>query len=114
MKLKSKEEILLKKLIDFSSLEMYDSEEIRSGLYKLFFEWSKDLGLKKQEKTAGSMKVEDEDKDDAGSNTDDNEDKMDKEEKKKRKQLRLDQELFEFEERGGFVQVLKDIFNPSD
>jgi len=39
---------------------------------------------------------------------------QDKEEKKKRQQLRLDQELIEFEERGGFAQVLKDIFNPTD
>ena len=39
---------------------------------------------------------------------------MSKEEKKKLQQLKLDQELFEFEERGGFVQVLKDIFNPTD
>jgi hypothetical protein len=31
-----------------------------------------------------------------------------------RAQIRLDQELFEFEERGGFPQVLKDIFNPTD
>jgi len=36
----------------------------------------------------------------------------DAEEKRKRLQLKLDQELIEFEERGGFAQVLKDIFNP--
>jgi hypothetical protein len=36
------------------------------------------------------------------------------EEKKKRLQLRLDQELMEFEEKGGFAQVLKNIFNPTD
>ena len=29
-------------------------------------------------------------------------------------QLRLDQELYDFDERGGFAQVLKDIFNPTD
>jgi hypothetical protein len=34
------------------------------------------------------------------------------EEKRKRLQLKLDQELIEFEERGGFAKVLKDIFNP--
>jgi len=28
--------------------------------------------------------------------------------------VRLDQELIEFEERGGFAQVLKEIFNPID
>jgi len=39
---------------------------------------------------------------------------VDKEEKNQRRLVRLDQELIEFEERGGFSQVLKDIFNPSD
>jgi len=29
-------------------------------------------------------------------------------------QLKKDQDLIEFEERGGFTQVLRDIFNPSD
>jgi hypothetical protein len=29
-------------------------------------------------------------------------------------QLKLDLELIEFEERGGFAKVLNDIFNPSD
>lgn len=28
--------------------------------------------------------------------------------------VKMDQELIEFEERGGFARVLKDIFNPSD
>lgn len=28
--------------------------------------------------------------------------------------VRLDQELIEFEERGGFARVLRDIFNPTD
>ena len=28
--------------------------------------------------------------------------------------LKLEQELIEFDERGGFAQVLKDIFNPTD
>ncbi len=36
------------------------------------------------------------------------------EEKKKRLQLKLDQELIEFEDKGGFAQVLKEIFNPQD
>jgi hypothetical protein len=36
----------------------------------------------------------------------------DEEEKKKREQLKMDLELIEFEERGGFAKVLKDIFNP--
>ena len=49
IKLKQKEEILLKKLIDFGSLQQYDSEEIRSALYKLFFEWQ---NFKKGDKAA--------------------------------------------------------------
>ena len=39
---------------------------------------------------------------------------MDEAERKKRLQLKFDQEIYEFEERGGFAQVLKDIFNPND
>ena len=37
-----------------------------------------------------------------------------REEKRKKIQLKRDQELLEFEERGGFIRVLKDIFNPTD
>ena len=39
---------------------------------------------------------------------------MDEEEKKKRLQLKLDLELIEFEEMGGFARVLREIFNPTD
>ena len=40
--------------------------------------------------------------------------KQKEEERKKREEFERDQALIEFEERGGFAQVLKDIFNPSD
>ena len=40
--------------------------------------------------------------------------KQKEEERKKREEFERDQALLEFEERGGFAQVLKDIFNPSD
>ena len=33
---------------------------------------------------------------------------------KKKRQLRLDQELMEFEEKGGLSAVLHEIFNPTD
>jgi hypothetical protein len=35
-------------------------------------------------------------------------------EEKKRKQLKQDGDLLEFEDRGGFAQVLKEIFSPTD
>lgn len=35
-------------------------------------------------------------------------------EEKKLKQLKRDQELYEFEERGGFARILREIFNPTD
>lgn len=40
--------------------------------------------------------------------------KDEKEEKKKAHMVKMDQELHEFEERGGFARVLRDIFNPTD
>ena len=35
-------------------------------------------------------------------------------EEKKRKQMKQDGDLLEFEDRGGFAQVLKEIFSPTD
>lgn len=100
-------EMLLRKFIDFNSMWQYDSEEIKNKIYRLLFDWkAKDGDLSKDD-------FSHEGKDDAHSNAAEG-DEDDKEEKKKRQQLRLDQELFEFEERGGFAQVLKDIFNPQD
>ena len=40
--------------------------------------------------------------------------KQKEEDRKKREEFERDQALHEFQERGGFAQVLKDIFNPSD
>lgn len=42
MKLNKYQELLLKKLVDFSTLQNYDSEEIRKKLYILFFEWNRE------------------------------------------------------------------------
>ncbi len=40
--------------------------------------------------------------------------KQREEERKKKEEFDREQALFEFDQRGGFAQVLKDIFNPSD
>lgn len=73
---------------------------------------------------AAGEKKEDKGKEDGGEDAPANEEarsqaekvdaEQDKEERKKRQQLRLDQELQDFDDRGGFAQVLKDIFNPTD
>ena len=85
--------MLLQKLISFDSLDMQNSEIFKKKLYNFFFNWSKDLGEE------GTAKVHDNDSDyKMGKGNSD-----DTEEKKKRLQLKLDQELIEFEERGGFA-----------
>lgn len=111
LKLTRTQELLLGKLINFSTLEQFDSEEMRNDLYKLFFEWSKDMKPVKADKEPAKQSDSEEnqkEKADAAAAQED------KDEKKKRLMVRLDQELIEFEERGGFAQVLKDIFNPVD
>ena len=101
----------MKKLINFSSIETYDSELLQNLLYCLFFDWDKDL--KKGERGKKIFKdLKKDDPESAGNKGKVDED--DEEDKKKRRQVRLDQELLEFEERGGFTKVLRDIFNPTD
>ena len=107
-------EMLLKKFIDFNSMWHYDSEQIKQKVYHLLFEWKEGRkDLIGDDKFDEHMKEKDT-KDETGSQKDEEDPENDKNEKKKRQQLKLDQELFEFEERGGFAQVLKDIYNPSD
>lgn len=110
-------EMLLRKFINFDSMYQYDSEELKKKIYDLLFDWrefhAKGKDLPQDAKDDASQDRPDV-KDEAQSAAVDGDSDVDKEEKKKRQQLRLDQELFEFEERGGFAQVLKDIFNPSD
>lgn len=67
-----------------------NDEDIKKAIWKLFLE----------------EKVEERDVDDDGS--------IDDTEEKKRRQFRRDQELAEFEEKGGIGAVLKEILNPSD
>jgi hypothetical protein len=54
MKLTKYQELLLKKLVDFSTLQKYDSEEIRRNLYTLFFEWNRGIVRKAAGKNTGS------------------------------------------------------------
>ena len=98
------QEMLLQKLISFDCLDTQNADGIKRKLYNFFFNWQKDLN---------------DDMLTSHGNTDhlENESRMEKlnddyEEKKKRMQLKRDLELIEFEERGGFAQILRDIFNP--
>jgi hypothetical protein len=74
-------------------------------LYNLFFAWTAD----------GEVRIDDED---MIENLTEEEKwakaEQEKEDKRKREEFERDQALIEFEEKGGFSQVLKDIFNPSD
>eukprot|EP00347_Sterkiella_histriomuscorum_P011953 403370464 len=92
-----------------------NSEELKKKLYTFFFNWSKDLGQPSGSPQMGDeshiQKQMDFDTDSRGGKGSINDEQ---EEKRKRLQLKLDQELIEFEERGGFAKVLKDIFNPQD
>ena len=112
MKLTKTQELLLKKMIDLNSMWEYDSKMIRKDIYNLFFDWN--IENTHQKKLEENLSLEEHVKED-GSQNDDGEHNAEHDlaEKKMRAQIRLDQELFEFEERGGFPQVLKDIFNPT-
>lgn len=86
LKLTKTQELLLKKLVDFSTMQNYDIEQIKSSLYKLFFDWSQEMGGKHKDKKEGSGEKDG----DEQSQQADVDEEMDKEEKKKRQQLRLD------------------------
>lgn len=47
--------MLLGKLINFSTLEQFDSEVMREKLYRLFFEWSKDMKPVKTDKDSAKV-----------------------------------------------------------
>ena len=111
--------MLLDKLIDFNSVWKFDSKELKTNLYKLFFDWKeqqkKDDKSKQGEKHASHEKKDGKNDENQSQNEDDEYDaEKDKDEKKKRQQLRLEQELQVFLDNGGFTKVLKDIFNPTD
>ncbi len=99
VKLRKEQELLLKKLVDMNSMWDYDSKFIRNNIYNLFFDWT--------EKEKDDKKKEDQTNDENRDGESLNEEQemnaeQDLAEKKMRAQIRLDQELFEFEERGGF------------
>ena len=76
-------------------------------LYNLFFAW----------KTEQDEKIDQEAAQKADNMTEEEKfakAEQEKEDKRKKEEFERDQALIEFEERGGFSQVLKDIFNPSD
>ena len=100
-------------MIDLNSMWEYDSKMIRKDIYNLFFDWN--IENTHQKKLEENLSLEEHVKEDGSQNDDGQHNaEHDLAEKKMRAQIRLDQELFEFEERGGFPQVLKDIFNPTD
>lgn len=76
-------------------------------LYQLFFSWTREdeVHINEEQNNALENLTEDEIKLKA---------KQKEEDRKKREEFERDQALIEFEEAGGFAQVLKDIFNPSD
>lgn len=87
----------------FDSLSLENGEDFLKKMYQFFF-----AGPIEQKKSSRKLKM-----------IDSNDQKVknlqsDEEEKRKRAQLKMDLELIEFEERGGFAKVLKDIFNPLD
>jgi hypothetical protein len=134
LRLKREQELLLRKVIDFSTLQQYDSEDIRNRLYTLFFEvfsvekakmlYGPKDRYRKHADGAADNKTEDTPDQNSAGDREDGKDvssdhgapstKDDKEEKKKAHMVKMDQELHEFEERGGFARVLRDIFNPTD
>ena len=92
----------------FDSLDMENSEVLQKKLYEFFFIGPQDM-KKNYSKEKTSKDADSEMKTARGMTLSE-----DLEEKKKRMQLKMDLELIEFEERGGFAKVLRDIFNPND
>lgn len=119
--LTKQQDSLLRKMIAFDSLELgFEADKLKSELYRLFFVWQastqqqKELGIDE----AGNALAQDAEqpiKYDPRRDEEERQKKEDeKEELRKKAQLKRDQDLIEFEERGGFVRVLRDIFNPVD
>lgn len=76
-------------------------------LYNLFFAWNSDSDTPNIDQEATAFENMTDEQRLAKANED-------KEDKRKKDEFERDQALIQFEERGGFSQVLKDIFNPSD
>ena len=83
-----------------------EDRDMKDKLYQLFFKWRQE-----------SEDMQDINRDDSKLMTEEDKlekDKVDLAEEKKLEKLAKEQALIEFKERGGFSQVLKDIFNPAD
>ena len=87
------QEMLLAKLIQFECLDMDNSEALKKKLYNFFFNWQKEA----TDDQTVNMDLVSDSRGGRGNMSDD------AEEKRKRLQLKLDSELIEFEERGGFA-----------
>jgi len=87
-----------------------EAAEFKARLYEFFFMWDN----KKKEENEKDLGYEDEVFDPWKEEERQRIIEEEREEKRKKAQLKRDQELIEFEERGGFVRVLRDIFNPVD
>ena len=122
--LDAKQTTLLNKLISFDCMSVNDKDQLKRDLYEWFFRW--DGKLVKVENKNGvyewdnkdeqNDKEQDEETEQEEKTSQDKEKEREKAKKEAEKRLELmrEKEMMEFEERGGFSQVLKDIFNPSD
>ena len=105
------QQILLQKLIYKDSMHIDDAVPedgfMMEQLYNLFFAWKTEEDLPEVDEAAIALEnLTEEQKAEKAL--------QEKEDKRKREEFERDQALIEFEERGGFSRVLKDIFNPSD
>ena len=106
-------------MISFDSLELgCDADKTKQDLYELFFVWK---ASQQQQQAAGvdmegkTISLADGEKEgDEDIKIDTRQEEEAKNELRKKEQLKKEQDLIEFEKRGGFVRVLKDIFNPTD
>lgn len=110
MILSKDKENLLKKLINFDTIWEYDSIPLKHAIYELFFDWSSQFTQKyqgrftKDRAASWRRNLDPEDiKHTEESQTAKQEEVVEtKDDKKKKQKLNLDQEMFEFDERGGF------------
>ena len=108
-------------MIAFDSLELgFGADKLKAELYKLFFVWQNstqrqgELGLDDTGIAASQAQDQPIKYDPRKEEENRQKEEEMREERRKKAQLKRDQDLIEFEERGGFVRVLRDIFNPID
>ena len=109
-----KQEQLVKLLIHFEAMQIDDDDKIKQSLYELFFDWQS-----KKEKQMSKLLEENQqnmadEAIDPMNQTFSSNKEQEKLELIKRAQLRRDQAMQEFQDRGGFSRVLNDIFNPNE